>query len=328
MINAYYERLLEKFNVQKVKENFAQAIRIHQRLLTQPKEPRSRGVFWIMNKQIRSELSDEEKQIVLARYTGGEVTLYEWFDALGQIAPPGRPKDLNTAAGVERLLDRALKPYIWEAEAIAHGYDKNEEFLQEVRDREDMSVLGVARRDKYQEVVEPTDEEIEAFFKAHPEAFGKPASLKVEQVWCSDRATAEQVKQTVTEGTSFEAANEAHGLNENQKPHNVYPSSEGVFWDELAEAEPNEVVGPMKGFYGPGIAWRVVRVLEKAPSEARPYTDSLKSQVKSALMSQRQAKLMADYEAEVLEKHSYEIYAERLADIDPLEVTPAEELGK
>jgi len=328
MINSYYDQLLQKLKVEKVRENFAKAVQIHQRLLTQPKEPRSRGVFWIMNKQIRDELSDEEKQIVLARYTGGELTLYEWFDALGQIAPPGRPKDLNTAAGVEKLLDRALKPYIWEAEAIAHGYDKKAEFVKEVRDREDMSALGMAQREKYKELVEPNDAEVKAYFDAHAEVFGKPASLKVEQVWCPDRETAEQVKQLVTTGTSFEAANEAHGLAQSQKPYNVYPGSEGVFWDDLAGAEPNEVLGPVKGFYGPGIAWRVVRVLEKTPPEAGPYTDSLKGQVKSALMTERREKLMAEYEAELLQEHAYEIYADRIADLDPLEVTPADELKK
>ncbi|UCD52080.1 MAG: peptidyl-prolyl cis-trans isomerase [Phycisphaerales bacterium] len=328
MMNAYYDQLLEKFNVEKLKENFPKASRIYQRLRTQPKEPRARSVFWVMNKQIRNELSDQEKQIVLARYTGGELTLYDWFDALGQIAPPGRPKDLNTAAGVEKLLDRALRPFIWEAEAVAHGYDQNEELLQKVRTREDMSVLGMARREKYKELLDPNDEEIKAFYDAHPEAFAKPASLKVEQVWCPDLETAEKARQMLTEGASFESVNGAHGLRQNQKPHSVYPGSEGVFWDDLYGAEPNDVVGPLRGFYEAGIKWRVVRILEKTPPEMSPYSDALKNQVQSALMTQRREKLMADYEAQMLAKHRYEVYADRIADIDPLEVTPVDESGR
>ena len=325
MINAYYDRLLEQFKVEKVKENFPKASRIYQRLRTQPKEPRGRGVFWVMNKQIRNELSEQEKQIVLARYTGGEVTLYEWFDALGQIAPPGRPKDLHTAAGVEKLLDRALRPFVWEAEAVAHGYDQNEEFLQQVRTREDMSLLGMARREKYKELVDPNDEEIKAFYEANAEAFAKPAALKVEQVWCPDLETAEKVKQRLTDGASFASVNEAHGLNPNQKPHNVSPGSEGVFWDDLYGAEPNDVVGPVKGFYEAGLKWRVVRILEKTPAEMRPYSDALKNQVQSALMTQQREKIMAEYEAEMLKKYPHKIYTDRIADIDPLEVTPADE---
>jgi len=34
---------------------------------------------------------------------------------------------------------------------------------------------------------------------------------------------------------------------------------------------------------------------------------------------------MAAYEAELLKEYPHEIYADRIEDIDPLEVTPAEE---
>jgi parvulin-like peptidyl-prolyl cis-trans isomerase-like protein len=322
-LDTFYDELLVKFKLEKVEENFAKASQIHQRLLSRPATPRGRGVFWVMNKQIRNELSDQEKQIALARYTGGELTLYQWFDALGQMAPPGRPKDLNTSAGVERLLDRALKPVIWEAEAVARGYDQNAEFLQQVREREDMTVLGKARSEKYKELIEPDEGQIKAYFEAHPEAFAKPASLKVEQVWCPDLETAEKVKEMVTEGASFDSVNEAHGLTKNQ-PHNVYPGSEGAFWGDLWKGEPNEVVGPVKGFYEVGIKWRVVKILEKTPAEMRPYSDSVKNQVQSALSTQRREDLMAAYEAELLEKHRYEIYTDRITDIDPLEVTPVD----
>lgn len=327
-LDTFYDELLEKFKLEKVKENFAKASQIHQRLLTRPATPRGPGVFWVMNKQIRSELSEQEKQIALARYTGGQLTLYQWFDALGQMAPPGRPKDLNTSAGVERLLDRALKPVIWEAEAVARGYDQNEEFLQQVREREDMTVLGKARSEKYKELTEPDEGQIKAYFEAHPEAFAKPASLKVEQVWCPDLETAEKVKEMVAAGASLASANETHGLRKGQPPHDVYPGSEGAFWEDLWKGEPNEVVGPVKGFYEAGIKWRVVKIQGKTPPEMKPYSDSVKNQVQSALATQRREDLMAAYEAELLEKHHHEIYTDRIADIDPLEVTPVDGQGQ
>jgi hypothetical protein len=59
-----------------------------------------------------------------------------------------------------------------------------------------------------------------------------------------------------------------------------------------------------------------------------PYSDALKNQVQSALMTQRREKLMADYEAEMLKKYPHKIYTDRIADIDPLAVTPADDSGQ
>jgi len=328
VLEQFYADLLEKFKVEKVRENFAKAIRIHQRLATKPVEPRGRGMFWITNKQIRNELSEEEKQIPLTRYVGGAFTLYDWFKTLGEMAPPGRPKNLNRPEGVEALLDRGLRPVIFAAEAVARGYDKHEELVANVRQREDSMVLGKARSTKYKEVEEPTDEQIRAYFDEHAAHFAQGALLKIEPVWCKDLETAQKVKELLVGGASTASANETYGLRKDLQPYNVYAGSEGLFWDDLWKAEPNAVVGPVKGFYETGIKWRVVKILEKTPPVPQPFSDNMKNQVKSALMSERRDALMAAYEAEMLKKYRHEIYTETIQDMDPLEVTPTPESGQ
>jgi hypothetical protein len=42
-------------------------------------------------------------------------------------------------------------------------------------------------------------------------------------------------------------------------------------------------------------------------------------------MTQRRQDLFAAYEAQLLEKYPHTIYADRIEDIDPLEVTPVEQ---
>jgi hypothetical protein len=319
-----YTELLKKFEVKKIEKNFARAAQIHQRLLTQPVEPRGRTVFWITNQQIRTELGRDERDIVLVTYTGGQFTLYDWFKTLNEIAPPGRSKDLSTPAGVEKVLDRGLEPTIVEAEAVARGYDKKEELIQDIRAREDMAILGKVRTDKYKEVPAPSDEEIKACFDQNPERFAQEAMLKIDQVWCKDLQTAKQVKKTLESGAAFATVKAEQSLRGEESEHNTYPSSEGVFWDELWKGEPNEVVGPVKGFLDDGIKWRVVKILEKTPAAIRPYSDSLKNQVQSTLTTQRFKDQIERYGASLLDKYPHEVHAERIRDIDPLEVTPAE----
>ncbi len=319
-----YAELVKKFEVKKIDKNFARAAQIHQRLLTQPVEPRGRTVFWITNHQIQTELSRDERSSVLATYTGGQFTLYDWFKTLNEIAPPGRSKDLSTPAGVEKLLNRGLEPTIVEAEAVARGYDKKDELVRDIRAREDMTILGKMRTDKYKEVPAPTDEEIKACFDQDPERFATEATLKIDQIWCKDLPTAEQVRKALESGVAFATVKTEQSLRAEESEHNVYPSSEGLLWNDLWKGEPNEIVGPVKGFFDDRIKWRVVKILEKTPAQMRPYSDSLKNQVQSALTTQRFKDHMERYGASLLAKYPHKVYAERIQNIDPLGVAETE----
>ncbi|HUS73798.1 MAG TPA: hypothetical protein VMY06_12105, partial [Sedimentisphaerales bacterium] len=107
LFSQYYNDLCKKFHFEKVSDNFPKAGQIHQRLLFRPQKPRKVG--FIRVSQVKDELTPEEKNIALATYDYGKVTLKDWFDALCELSPPNRPRDLNTLMGVERLLDRASK---------------------------------------------------------------------------------------------------------------------------------------------------------------------------------------------------------------------------
>ncbi len=324
VLRAYLAELQKKFELKKVERNFARAAQIHQRLLTQPVEPRGRTVFWITNQQIQTELGRDERDLVLATYTGGQFTLYDWFRALNEIAPPGRPKDLSMPGGVERLLDRGLEPAILEAEAVLRGYDKKEELVRDIRAREDMTILGKVRMEKYQEVPQPSDEQIRAYFDQNEQMFATEAALKIDQIWCKDFETAEQVRKTLEGGGTFETVKAAQSLRAEEVERNTYASSEGVFWEELWKGEPGDIVGPVRGFYDDGIKWRVVKVIEKTPAEPRAYSDSVKSQVQSAMMAQQSRDHITRYGVSLLDKYPHEVFAEKIQDIDPLEATPTE----
>jgi hypothetical protein len=319
LLEALSKQLLAKYGVKKVKENVSRVVAIHDRLLNRPAEPRK--VSWIKNSQVRDELSTDEKAIVLAAYKGGKFTLLEWFEALCEIVPPRRPRDLNTVEGVEKVLDRALQPAIFEAEAEARGYGKDEELLSEVRAYEDRGILGKVRAEAMGDINEPSDEQIKEYFDAHREWFAESATLKVDQIWCDDRATARQVKDKLEAGTDFETLKQEYSLRKESKPYNVRPSSEGLFWDALWEsAEPNEVVGPVRGFYDGGVEWRVVKVLEKTPAKPRGFSANLKNQVKWAMQSAQRRERLRAYSKELLEKYSYTIHRDRIKDLDPLAI--------
>ncbi len=319
LIDEYYSELYKKLNVQKVSDNFPRAAEIHQRLLLHPKEP-SKMAF-IRETQVENELTPEEKRIVLAKFDGGEVTLKDWFDTLCEFAPPSRPKDLHTPAGVERLLDWALSKAVFVSEAELLGLDKDRNLLEQLKEEEDRRLLYEMVNELVKDIKGPTnEEEIIAYFNKNKEAFGIEKQLKIDQIWCQDRNTAEKVKAELDNGKDFESVRQEYSLLKKGNPFHTSPSVEGMFFDDLWKGEPNEIVGPVKGFYRDGFKWRVVKILEKKPGQMREYSSDMKEHIKWRIVSEQRNAALAKYRQELLKKYPYEIYADRIKDIDPLNI--------
>lgn len=319
LLEKYYNELYKKFNVQKLSDNFFKAAQIHQRLLLYPKEPRKMG--FIRLSQIKNELTPEEKNIVLATYDGGKITLKDWLHALCEMSPPSRPKDLNTKTGVEKLLDRALKMPIFVAEAKLQGFDKDKNILKEAKEYEDRIVLNKAKREKTKDIKGPIAEgQIVAYFNENKELFGTQNALKIDRIWCRNLKMARKAKAELDEGKDFQAVKKAYSVGKTTDPINTYLGGEGIFFRELWNGDPNEIVGPIKGFSGEGIKWRIVKILEKNPGKPKEYSSDLKRQIEMKMLEEQRNSALKKYEQELLEEYPYEIYPERFRDIDPLDI--------
>jgi hypothetical protein len=320
ILNQFYSKLVEKFHLQKARDNFVTAAQIHQRLLLRPVEKRGPGEYWIKNSQVRNELSEQEKNLVLATYEGGQFTLKDWFHAICNMAPPRRPSDLGTPAGVEKLLDSALHLPILVAEARTRGYEKDPKLRAEIRQREDQEMLYKVQEEKLKGAKEPTAEQIKAYFEKNRERFGQAARLKIGQIWCEDLPAAQEIKAALDKGENFEILRKARSLQKQEEPHNVSAVGEGLFWADLWKADPNQTIGPLRGFYGPGVKWRIVRILEKTPAQAQPFSEQLANSVKWTMVSEQRQRLLEEYQKELLAKYPHEIFADRIKGIDPLEI--------
>ena len=319
LLDQYYSRIYEKFHVKKLSNNFPKAAKIHQRLLYQPKKPRKAA--FIRTYQVKEELTSEEKDIVLVEYDYGKITLKDWFDTLCYFfSPPSRPRDLNTPKGVEQFLERVLRMPLFVSEAKLQGFDNDKTLLKKVRDYEDGRLLSNVQSGKYKEVKEPTKEQIIAYFNKNKKAFRTDRKLKIDLIWCQDLKTARKVKAELDGGKDFESVKQKYSLEKKIKPYDTYPGGEGLFWKDLWKADPNEITGPLKGFYRSGVKWRIVKILEKNPGELKDYSSNMEQRVKEEMLTEQRKNLLDEYGKELLKKYPYKVYAEKIKDIDPLDI--------
>ncbi|MCK4294682.1 MAG: peptidyl-prolyl cis-trans isomerase [Planctomycetes bacterium] len=318
ILGQYYTEIYKKSNVRKMRTNYLKAAQLHQRLLYRPKAERK--VPWIRNSQIRDELTEEEKNIVLATFDKGKVTMKDWFETLGEIVPSGRPQDLHTPQGVDALLERSLRTPLLVSEAVSLGFDKDENLKKQVREDEDRILLGESKQARNKEVEDPTTEEMKAYLKEHEEQFRQDRKLKIDQIWCSDLKTAEKAKGELDEGKDFESVKQKYTLDKEGKAVDISPGTEAYFWKDLWEGDPNEVVGPVKGSYRGEFKWRIVKILEKHPGKVIEFSDDVQERVKWRIRSEKGDALLEKYCKELLGKYSYKLYADRIKDINPLDI--------
>ena len=318
LFDQYYRHIYRKLHVKKLSNNFPKAVQIHERLLKRPKKPRKAGFIRIS--QIKDDLTPQEKDIVLAEYDNGKITLKDWFDTLCESSPPSRPRNLNTPKGVEQLLERALTVPLLVSEAKSLGLDKDKNLLKQVREFEDGRLLSKVKSEKYKEIKEPTTDEILLYFGKNMEAFRTDRTLKIDLIWCQDLKTARQVKAELDGGKDFESVRQKYSLEKKGKPFKTSPSGEGLFWKDLWKGDPNDIVGPVKGFYRNSIKWRIIKILEKNPGKVKGYSSDIERRVKERIVNEQRNALLAKYGNEMLKKYPYKVYTEQIKDIDPLDI--------
>jgi hypothetical protein len=206
-------------------------------------------------------------------------------------------------------------------EARLNGLDKDENLLKQIKEREDTSLLNKARSDKMKEITGPiAEDQVVAYFNENKEEFGTENKLKIDQIWCQDLKTARKVKAELDTGKDFESIKQKYSLDKKLKPYDISSGSEGLFFKDLWKGEPIELVGPVKGFYIDGVKWRIVKILEKKPGEVKEYSSDMKASIEMKMLDKLRKTILEKYRKELLKKYSHEIYAERIKDIDPLDI--------
>jgi len=317
ILDAHYSELIKQLHLEKSKENIAKVAQLHERLITKPKPPEKKNIYWIENSQLKTDLDPNERALVLARFDGGQFTVEDWFSTLFEMAPPRRPKDLSTAEGAERFLDMALERPLFAAEAISKGLDKDPQLNRELSKLEDDWVFGFAQQELAKGLDEPNDGEIASFYQQVRDRYARNDALKLAVIWCKDRQMAQKLRQELDQGRAFELLQQRYNSDPKaSEPTDAYGRTEGPFWAQLWAAEPNQIVGPILGFKEGRLAWRLVKVLAKVPAEP-PSFENIKGMLRDDLAEAKRQQVLDLKRKELLARYAYKTFPQRLAGFDP-----------
>jgi hypothetical protein len=319
-INKHYEEIYTKLQVKKLSENYPAVLQAFKKLNETAQKRQTEK--YILIEQVIEELTTQEKNTPLLTYDGGSITLQDWFLGLCEIPPPNRPNFTEKPELVEALLEKieSEQAPLFISEAKSLGLDKNQAYQQQMIAYEDIILLSKIQQQQYEKMEPPTQKELLAYFNANRELFRQGRLLKIEQIWTKDIQDARLAKAEIDKGQDFSAVAGKYSLIKGVSTDNVSISSEGLFWNSLWKNEKGQVIGPVKGFYDGEIKWRIVKILDKQPGKLSEYSADMNEAITNGIITKKLKSFFISYGKELLKKYPYQIYSDRIKDIDPLNI--------
>jgi hypothetical protein len=141
--------------------------------------------------------------------------------------------------------------------------------------------------------------------------------VNIKALWFDNRQEATELKNMLDSGMDFDQAFEEFPK-ANKTNKDVKVSREGIFFEELWRAQPNEIIGPTKGFLEEELKWRIVKIIKKIPGEKQDFesTRGLSLKIKNYLKREEREKIKEQTTEELLKKYSYKIYRENYEGLD------------
>jgi hypothetical protein len=213
------------------------------------------------------------------------------------------------AQELKGLIDEEVKEEIYVREAIALGLDKDDTVIRR-RLRQKMELLSDAGAD----ALSPTEAELEAYLKSHPETFAVDPAISFQQIFLNPQRqgaaieqTAESILNTLKANPEIEAATLGDAsLLPIEMPLTSLKSIGHVFGSEFADAIGKAKEGLWIGPIASGFGLHIVRVSEHQEGRVPALTEvrdavlrEWSNDKRKQLESERLAALLSRYEVTV-----------------------------
>jgi len=218
-----------------------------------------------------------------------------------------RPPSLQELKG---LIDDQVKEEIYVREALALGLDKDDTVIRR-RLRQKMELLNDAGAD----ALSPTDAELEAYLKSHPEMFAVNPAMSFQQVFLNPQRQGTGIGQTIATILGTLTANpetDASTLGDAsllpaEMPLTSLKSIGHMFGSEFADAVGKAEVGAWTGPVASGFGLHVVRVSERQEGRS-PALGEVLNAVMREWTNDKRKELENDHLAALLKR--YEVTVE------------------
>ena len=148
------------------------------------------------------QLDLAEKDLVLGKYTGGQITIGDYLGNLPRVPPEMRP-DFDKYDSLGEIIFQMELMDIMTLEAQKMGIEDSKKYKDTLRRFKELAMADVMRNDTIPYSVQVDEGEVQEYYDTHPEEFTTPLRFHVLEIQLSDEAKAKTYARTLRTEDEF-----------------------------------------------------------------------------------------------------------------------------
>ena len=264
----------------------------------------------------REGLTEELSKLPLCAYDGGEITVEEYVTMVG--SREGEVRSLADPSRVETMLKGGIIPALLYLEGgKTLGLHEDSLTLQwREREKEDMLVSTLKKREVNDRVPETTFLEAEKFYKEHPEKFMTWETIDITEIMVRDRGRALELRRELEAGADAGELARNHTIREGLDHHDglltLNKGTQFRYGPPLFEAArklaPGEVGGPVELEEG----YSVFKVASRVPSKVKPFNETSQKRARAYVRIDRYRRTFIELVRILWEQHKVKVFVDYL----------------
>jgi parvulin-like peptidyl-prolyl isomerase len=232
------------------------------------------------------QLDRNERELVLATWDGGQITIIEYLQKAKQIPNELKPRFDNHDSLAITIFE-LKKLEILTYEALREGLDKDPEYVRKVRLFKELSMADIMRNDSLPKPLPPDDGMLRQYYDEHTNEYMNPAKVHVYEILLSDELKAKQLKKELFSLNVFKE--KATDLTERPGKRALRGNLDYIerkFFPEIFDLARKTPVGKIGGPVVTMGKYSIFWVVDKVDEELKDYLD-VKREIQSKLNSEQ-----------------------------------------
>ncbi len=275
-------------------------------------------------KQLTDLDPDQEPQgagPVVAQIGDRKITLDQLESELNQMPDMQRKQYEAPDKKREYLKSKLFEELLYDM-ALRKEYNKDREVRQQVQRIEKMILAQKVLQEEVTQKIQVSQGDLDLYYKANPDEFKIPLSLRISHIQTADEEKANQAKKALDEGLSFAEAVNKFSEDERTKARGgslgaIYQGGQSIsgigsvpeIIQQLITLNKDDVTTPIKSDKG----FHIFKITEKTPERQMPF-DEVKSQVEARLKQRKASELQTELLQRLLKAEKVKIFDQSLID--------------
>jgi len=266
--------------------------------------------------QVLSEnFSEDDKNIVLAVWDGGQLTLDDLINEYGEQFKRHRAKleeYFKLAPDVEHIV---IINKMFMKDALKMGLDREKDVQDQIRQVKERRMLSMVEEAEVKQKAEASEEELMEYYESHKEEFLNPEEIEIWEIFVKKESDAKKVLKLAKSGKDFEALAKKYTEDKMLKNKHGYvgfkqKNRRGAISREAFKVGENAIGGPVR--YRSG--WAVFKTGELKPKEFKSFEDA-KNQVNSKLSRNKITERRKEWQEELTTRYTLTVNKELVEQI-------------